>query len=81
MPRNRWTQPDGQRPDQQPNWDPRYGDRSQQIVIIGQNVDEAAMRAALDACLLDPKLAGADSKAWAALPNPFPSLEPAGTPA
>ncbi|CAM2005688.1 zinc metallochaperone GTPase ZigA [Acanthopleuribacter pedis] len=81
VPRERWVFPEGQGPDKQPGWDPRYGDRNQQIVIIGQNLDEQKMRTDLDACLLEPKLALADSKAWAALPNPFPKLEPAGAPA
>lgn len=75
VPRNRWQHPEGERPDQQPNWHPRYGDRSQQLVFIGQQMDEAVMRARLDACLLDPTLAAADSKAWAGLYNPFRSAE------
>ena len=74
VPRDRWQHPEGQRPDQQPEWHPRFGDRGQQLVFIGQNVDEAALRADLDACLLDEDLAAADSKSWAALANPFPPL-------
>ena len=37
-------------------------------------MDEAGMRARLDACLLDEGLASADSRAWAELQNPFPEL-------
>ncbi|MCY4154147.1 MAG: zinc metallochaperone GTPase ZigA [Gammaproteobacteria bacterium] len=74
VPRVHWEHPDGQRPDQQPGWHPRFGDRTQQIVFIGQQLSETALRARLDACLLDKRLADADSKAWAALPNPFPAL-------
>ena len=40
----------------------------------GQDMDEAKMRAKLDACLLDERIATADSEAWDALPNPFPEL-------
>ena len=72
VPREHW---DGQRPDEQPGWHPRFGDRVQQLVIIGQEMDEAAFRADLDKCLLDTQLALADSKAWAGLMNPFPALE------
>lgn len=75
VPRRHWNFPEGHRPDQAPDWHPRYGDRSQQIVFIGQHMDEAAVRARLDACLLDPELAAADSDAWADLVNPFPPLE------
>ena len=74
VPRERWAFPEGHRPDQRPEWHERYGDRAQQLVIIGQKIDEAAMRARLDACLLDPRLAEADSGAWAKLTNPFPPL-------
>ncbi len=74
VPRDHWEHPADQRPDEQPDWHPRFGDRAQQIVFIGQGIDEAAIRARLDACLLDERLAAADSQAWAALPNPFPEL-------
>ena len=77
--RNDWHQPDGERPDQLPGWHPRYGDRSQQLVFIGQNVDEAAMRARLDACLLEQSLTDSPSEEWSRLPNPFPEYRPETT--
>ena len=80
VPRARWQHPEGGRPDQQPDWDPRYGDRAQQLVFIGQAMDESIMRARLDACLLDDQLAAADSSAWARLSNPFPALEESAAP-
>ena len=49
-----------------------YGDRRQEIVFIGQGIDEAQARSALDACLLDDKELAAGADAWAALPDPFP---------
>ena len=75
VPREDWGHPEGRRPDQLPTWHPRFGDRSQQLVFIGQGIDEATMRARLDACLLDPELARSNSQAWLKLPNPFPDLE------
>ena len=74
IPREHWGHPDGERPDQKPDWDPRFGDRCQLLVFIGQDMDEAQMRAKLDACLLDEQIAASDSEAWDALPNPFPEL-------
>ncbi|MEL7061549.1 MAG: GTP-binding protein, partial [Acidobacteriota bacterium] len=78
LPRHRWNHPDGHRPDQQPGWHRRYGDRHQAIVFIGQEMDEEAVRARLDACLLDKEVASRDSRAWAELPNPFPELQMTG---
>ena len=77
VPSQYWEHPEGQRPDQQPNWDPRYGDRAQQLVFIGQGMDEATMRGRLDACLLDAKRASANSSTWNDLPNPFPQMQTA----
>ncbi len=74
VPREHWDHPEGERPDQQPGWHPRFGDRGQEIVFIGQQMDEPTMRARLDECLLDEHLAAADSQAWAELWNPFPEL-------
>ncbi len=74
MPREDWGHPEGERPDEKPNWDARFGDRAQQIVFIGQELDEKAIRARLDACLLDEEtLANPDE--WGNLDNPFPALE------
>ena len=74
MPPEHWGHPDGERPDQKPGWDARYGDRSQQLVFIGQQMDEASIRMRLDACLQDESDAPVDSDAWNNLPNPFPEL-------
>ncbi|MGJ5007579.1 GTP-binding protein [Bradyrhizobium oligotrophicum] len=52
-------------------WDEIYGDRRQEIVFIGSNMDEAGLSARLDACLLPGKPA-MDVAAWARLSDPFP---------
>ena len=78
IPPNQWPHAPGERPDEQGEWHPRYGDRSQKLVFIGQGIDEAAVRARLDACLLDARLAADDSSSWSDLPNPFPELQVAG---
>ena len=72
VPQEYWDHPEDQRPDQQPDWDPQFGDRAQQLVFIGQQMDEETMRARLDACLLDEELASTDIGKWAELRNPFP---------
>ena len=75
MPREHWDHLDGEAPDQQPGWHPRYGDRHQALVFIGQQMDELAVRARLDACLLDESIAAADSSLWAGRTNPFPEIQ------
>lgn len=74
IPKERWPHDPEERPDLQENWHPRFGDRSQQLVFIGQGVDEERIRKGLDACLLDQKLAAKNSRAWRRLKNPFPEL-------
>jgi G3E family GTPase len=74
VPREHWGQTDGERPDEKANWHLRFGDRAQELVFIGQRMDEGALRARLDACLLDARRAAADSRSWAKLNNPFPDL-------
>jgi len=75
MPREYWNHSDGQSPDQKPDWHPRFGDRVQMLVFIGQRMDEQKIRDRLNACLLDEALASADSKVWSGFSNPFPDLE------
>jgi len=41
------------------------------LVFIGTGMDEIAIRARLDACLVTGK-PGMDKNAWAKLPDPFP---------
>ena len=79
VPRDQWV--DGARPDEQPDWHPRFGDRTQTLVFIGQSMDEAAFRARLDACLLEERLALGSSREWLELSNPFPTIEMAAAPA
>jgi len=51
---------------------PKIGDRRQEIVLIGVDLDVEATRAALDACLLRPAEWQKGPRAWSRLANPFP---------
>ena len=75
MPREYWGHPEDERPDRQPSWHPRYGDRCQELVFIGIGIDRERWSAALDACLLDDEQAARAMAGTLSLPDPFPVVE------
>ncbi len=76
VPRERWPRDEEWRAILNRNWSPSWGDRRQELVFIGAGLDEAAMRAALDDCLVGsvttPRL---DEDAYRKLPDPFPAWQ------
>ncbi len=54
-------------------WHPLWGDRRQELAVIGVGLDEARVRAELDACLLDDAELGQGPVAWQGLDDPFPA--------
>ena len=52
-------------------WSPIWGDRRQELVFIGIDMDEAEIRRRLDACLVPA--AAFTPRLWEGLPDPFPA--------
>lgn len=60
-------------------WDPKFGDRRQELVFIGVNMDEPWLRAQLTKCLLTDKEMAEGRARWARYPDPFPEWRIATT--
>ena len=53
-------------------FDGEYGDRRQEVVLIGTGFEESVLRAALEACLLTDAEMAVGARAWSNYPDPFP---------
>jgi hypothetical protein len=54
-------------------WEEPFGDRRQEVVLIGVHLDEAYTRSLLDNCLLTDTEMEQGPEAWAKWEDPFPS--------
>jgi G3E family GTPase len=73
VPRELWPDDNAIRAEVLADWIEPYGDRRQELVFIGQNVNEARLRAELDACLLTDAEIAAGPDAWRGYPDEFPA--------
>jgi G3E family GTPase len=68
VPRDRWPDQDGARTFMTEHWSEPWGDRRQEIVFIGADIDWPRLKARLDAALVPEHLAHSPDM----LPDPFP---------
>jgi len=57
-------------------WQEPWGDRRQELAFIGAGLDQAAIEARLDACLLSEGEMAGGPLAWGELPDPLPAWAP-----
>ncbi|MFN3280179.1 MAG: GTP-binding protein [Tabrizicola sp.] len=70
VPRDRWPSHPEALKEMAGKWQEPWGDRRQELVFIGHGMDEAAIRARLDAALVPAS--GFTPGAWSGLADPFP---------
>lgn len=71
--RDDWPQDDDYRASIEREFHGDYGDRRQQLVFIGQNLNQAEISAALDAALLNDAEMQGGPQAWKQLADPLPA--------
>lgn len=76
VPRSEWPKDPSLRQKILQYFDGPYGDRRQEIVLIGLNMDETMLRACFDACLLTNEEMALGPETWKQFPDPFPSWLP-----
>jgi G3E family GTPase len=67
--------PDGWQEIGEHGWHPEHGDRRQEIVFIGQDMDRTGLSGLLDGCLLTDEEMAAGPAGWLSLPDPFPAWD------
>ncbi len=72
VPKERWPDHESARNYMQAHWQEPWGDRRQEIVFIGADIDWPSLKARLDAALL-PAVAASGPDELPDLPDPFPA--------
>jgi len=75
VPKSYWPQDPESLQSIEEDWDPQVGDARQELVLIGIDMDEAALRARLDACLLTDAEMSQGPEAWHRFKDPFPAWQ------
>lgn len=72
-PESDWILTPDERQEVAQKWHKDWGDRSQELVIIGQAMDADALKQKLDTCLLTDEEIASGDVLWSVQPDPFPA--------
>ncbi|MBK4987651.1 GTP-binding protein [Pseudomonas sp. S37] len=72
IPQDRWPTDPESVEDIRAKWEKDVGDARQELVLIGMDMNEPALRASFDACLLTDDEMALGPKGWMKLKNPLP---------
>lgn len=75
VPKSEWPTDEDYLASIRSQWEEPFGDMRQELVFIGQNLDEYAIRQWLDECLLTVQELQAGETFWSTLTDPFPAWE------
>ena len=77
-PESEWPDDPEDRAHIEGQWEGEYGDRRQELVLIGTGMDQPALTAALDGCLVTEAEMESGPESWRSLDDPFPEWPEAG---
>lgn len=75
VPEERWPEDEASRAVILENWQEPFGDMRQELVFIGQNLDQQLITEQLDQCLLSDAELLAGKTLWETMPDPFPAWD------
>jgi G3E family GTPase len=78
LPKEEWPEDPRDRKMIEDAWVEGVGDRRQELVIIGVQIDREAIRSGLDACLLTKEEMKSGDAVWLRYEDPFPAWNMAG---
>ena len=81
VPETQWPEDEVRKAAIRADWQAPYGDRRQELVLIGMEMDEAGLRTAFDRCLLTDAEMALGPDVWRTFADPFASWDAEAVPA